>query len=71
MDKEEKKKLREAGWSEEEIVDEEMQKENVTISKERYEELIHKEDLLAEIQEMTNEEIQGEYGAFNYKEEGE
>ena len=46
MDKKTKDKLREAGWSEEEIVDEEMREKNVTISKERYEELLRKEKLL-------------------------
>lgn len=46
MDKETKERLRGAGWTEEEIVELEMEEKNVTISKERYEELLRKEKLL-------------------------
>lgn len=46
MEEETKRKLREAGWSEEGIVDLEMEEKTVTISEERYKELLHKEELL-------------------------
>ena len=67
MDKKAKDKLREAGWTEEEIIELEMEEKVVTISKERYEELLQKEESLAEIREMTDEETHGEYGSFDYK----
>ena len=46
MEKETKEKLREAGWTVEEIIDLEMEEKKVTISEERYKELLKKEELL-------------------------
>lgn len=48
MDKETKERLRKAGWTEEEIVELEMEEKNVTISKERYKELLQKEGVPSE-----------------------
>ena len=49
MDKETKKKLREAGWSEEGIVELDMEEEKVTISRKRYNKLKDKAELYDEM----------------------